>query len=244
MPASFSHEGPLRNRYLPAWTISYCVICLLSSLFCHSNLIMKLLIHMICLNLPQNERTETQKPTAFALSVQVCLAFCYGVMLMSETSACVFWSCILFTVSYNWFILGVLACFVLALLWYFLFFYLGFVDFLYYECENWFKIVVCHSASSQQQFWVCNVHRCVRTGTGAIARGQVRQKRSEGEIRAAVQAERRPASGLRCFLFINRRKARLHKRVTEVTRSHLFLFLKAKHVPTTSWLRQQRSAVL
>lgn len=129
MPASFSREGPLRNQYLPVWTISNSVICLISSLFCHSNMIIKLLIHTISLNLPRNERTETQKPTAFALSVQVCLPFCYGVMLMSETSACVFWSCILFTVSYNWFILGVLACFVLALLWYFLFFFWGLLIF-------------------------------------------------------------------------------------------------------------------
>lgn len=105
--------------------IIFCVICLISSLFCHSNTIMKLLIHAISLNLAQNERTETQKPTAFALSVQVCLS----VMLMSETSACVFWSCILFTVSYYWFILGVLTCFVLALLWYFLFFFWGLLIF-------------------------------------------------------------------------------------------------------------------
>lgn len=36
-------------------------------------------------------------------------------------------------------------------------------------------------------------------GTGAIARGQVRQKRSEGEIYAAAQAERRSASGCNAF---------------------------------------------
>lgn len=41
---------------------------------------------------------------------------------------CVFWS-ILFTVPYNWFSLGVLACFVLALLWYFLFFFWGLLIF-------------------------------------------------------------------------------------------------------------------
>lgn len=36
-------------------------------------------------------------------------------------------------------------------------------------------------------------------GTGAIARGQVRQKRSEGEIYAAAQAEHRSASGCNAF---------------------------------------------
>lgn len=111
---------------------------------------------------------------------------------MSETSACVFWSCILFTVSYYWFILGVLAYFVLALLWYFLFFFCGLLIFFIKSVKTGSRLLSVtlplHNSSSGSV-----------TGTRAIARGQVCQKRSEGEIYAAAQAERRSASSCDAF---------------------------------------------
>lgn len=92
--------------------------------------------------------------------------------------------------------------------------------FLFLECENWFKIVVCHSASSQQQFRVCNV--CER----------------ESELYAAAEQSAKSASGRHAFYLSTGEKPDSIKRVTEIT-SHSFLFLESKHFPTTSWLRQQ-----
>ncbi len=119
---------------------------------------------------------------------------------MSETSVCVFWSCILFTVSYYWFILGVLAYFVLALLWCFLFFFGGLLIFFIKSVKTGSRLLSVtlplHNSSSGSV-----------TGTRAIARGR-RNIRS--------RASRTPICfQLQCFLFINRRKARLHKHVTQ-----------------------------
>lgn len=75
-----------------------------------------------------------------------------------DLQLCIFGVDILFTVSYSLILRGfVLAVAILICL----VPYFGlFVVFLYLKCENWFKMVVCHSV----QFWVCSIHWCTSRG--------------------------------------------------------------------------------
>lgn len=67
---------------------------------------------------------------------------------------------------------------------------------------------------------VCERERSLEDGSvGRVREGKYMQPRSRAPI----------CSRLRCFLFINRRKARLHKRVTEVIH---FCFSKRNMFPT------------
>lgn len=111
-----------------------------------------------------------------------------------------------------------------------------FVVFLYLECENWFKIVVCHSACSQQQFWVCGVHWCMRRGarTAPITIGQVHRKRREVKIYTRP-CSRTPASPAVTLFYLWTGEKPVSTNASRKSDDVHFLSM--------SWLRQPCSAV-